>query len=331
MYSLKTGFTNLETLMQAIGNDLIAAGFVVNNINGNTAVSNISTASKVVVLDAGTQIDSRSDSESWSIILNANDADDWLDINVLPKSQVVNTNQAATTVSTTANAIPDPVTGLLPTTGFECGRISRNADPAKHFISRMGGWKLNAVGAGHPISYCFSASDHGFGICCWAETTTDSGTDFSWLVVQRGVQSSNLGLPAYKSPLIAIFSTENAGDASTLDADCIQTYVVIEDDINAVTPPVSASVVGPDQYPIINPMQQVSTTADNAIMVLFPQLYNTSRHVYFLVLDMLGYSSADTISMSSSVPVSFQSGVRNYQALIANGVGNTGVRILFPM
>lgn len=328
MYSLKTGFTNLETLMQSIGQELIASGFVVNCINRNAQISNISALSTSIVLDAGSGIDIRSDNEPWSVILKADDAGDWFSLNVLPKSQIQNLDEAATTIVT---GTADPLTGLVTSTGFECGRISRGADPDKYFVSRMGGWKLGAVGSGHPISYCFSASDHGFSLCCWSETSTDSGTDFSWVVVQRGVQSSNLGLPTYKSPLLAVFSTEGAGDPNTLDEQCIETYTVIEDDINAVTPPVSACVVGPDQYPIINPMQQVSTTADNAVMVLFPQLYNTSRHVYFLVLDMLGYSSADTISMSSTVPVSFQSGVRNYQALLANGVGNTGVRILFPM
>ena len=331
MYSLKTGFINLETLMQSIGQDLLSAGFLVNAINKNQQISNISAASTSIVLDAGPAVDARSDAEPWSIILKASDVDDWFSINVLPKSQIINTDEGASSAYKDPNVLPDPVTGSVASSGFECGRISRNADPDKYFISRLAGWKLAATGAGQPMSYCFAASDHGFGICCWSETTTDSGTDFSWLVVQRGVQSSNLGLPSYKSPLLAVFSTEGDGDPNALDADCIQTYVVIEDDINAVTPPASAVIVGADQYPIINPMQQVSTTPDNAIMVLFPQLYNTSRHIYFLVLDMLGYSSADTISMSSTVPVSFQSGVRNYQALLANGVGNTGVRILFPM
>lgn len=60
----------------------------------------------------------------------------------------------------------------------------------------------------------------------------------------------------------------------------------------------------PDVTPIINVLQQVSTPENNAV-IQFPKRINTHRHTYSLLLDMLGYISADIMSADSEVPVTF--------------------------
>lgn len=320
MYIEKTGFTNLETLIQSIATQMLASGFTLGAVNGSTAAANVSSAANSIVLHAGS-VDSRSTSEPWSVVLKASDVDDYVSLHVIATAQL--------------SVDVAPISGhdaSTPPIIYEAGRVSRDSDQSKFFIHRSSGWKLDAGAdnTANPISYYLSVSDHGFALCCWSENTTISGTDFSWVVAQRGLQS-NLTLPTTKSPVICVFQTETSGDPDVLDSGCIQRFVVIEDDINVSSSPVSAVQAEADVVPIINPLQQVSITPDDAVLILYPQLYNTSRHVYFLVLDMLAYVSADVISMSSVVNVSFTTGVKNYLALLANGANNTGVRILFPM
>jgi hypothetical protein len=327
MYISRSGFINLETMIQDIATQMLANGFTLGAINGSNAASNISASATSIVLNAGSGVDTRYQTEPWSVVFKASEADNYVSINILPTGQlnvdVAPTNQIGTVIDPTTK---QPVPVLI-----EAGRISRDASTDHYFIHRNSGWLLPVSdSASHPISYYLSISDHGFSLCCWSEATTITGTDFSWVVAQRGVQS-NLTLPSTKSPVICVFQTETSGDATTLDPACIQRFTVIEDDVGAATDPISAVLTAPDCVPIINPLQQVSITADDAVLVLYPQLYNTSRHAYFLVLDMLAYVSADVISMSSLVNVSFSTGVKNYSALLANGANNTGVRILFPM
>lgn len=327
MYISRSGFTNLETMIQDIATQMLANGFSLGAVNGNSAASNVSSASKSIVLHAGAAVDPRYKSEPWSVVFKASDVDNYVSLNVIATGQLTVDVAPTTQVGETT----DPVSKLPIPILSEAGRVSRDANTDHYFIHRNNGWKLPiADPTAQPISYYLSISDHGFGLCCWSEGTTISGTDFSWVVAQRGVQS-NLTLPNTKSPVICVFQTETSGDPNTLDPACIQRYTVIEDDVGASTAPMSAVQTTSDCVPIINPLQQVSITPDDAVLILYPQLYNTSRHVYFLVLDMLAYVSADVISMSSTVNVSFLTGVKNYSALLANGVNNTGVRILFPM
>ncbi len=327
MYAYQQNFTNLETMIQFLGTQLLAHGFVLAAVNGNSAAANISGAATDIVVNAASGVDSRSSTEPWSIKLRANDAEGWVAINILPTSQMSNFDPPQSDLPNYTPAKGDTTEHKL-----EAGRVSVNSDSARYFIHRTNGWNLTSLdGSGNPISVYLAISDHGISLCCWAEDQLDSGRCSSWLVAQRGVQQSNLQLPSYKSPVICIFQTESSGDASTLTPESIQRFIVIEDDISAATAPVSAVIAQPDVFPILNPLQQVTFTPDNNVIVLFPQLYNTSRHIYFLVLDMMAYTSADAVSMSSTVPVAFSIGTKNYFALTANGDLNTGMRILLPM
>jgi len=316
-YTKGQNIVGLENLVRKLAASMVTAGFTVVAVDG-AAGSNITSTAKKIVLSPNDTIDSLYENQKWSVILSASDADKTMAMNVLPSSQLNATTFEAVMRNATA----------------EVGRLAVDGLESNYFIDLAKDWKIDAAAdfAAYPFSYDLAISDHGFSLQVNAEGLDNTGTAFSWAVVQRGVVAET-GEVDPNSPLFAIYSIGGgqAGNPDTLNEKSIQRFTVIERDINAATAPISAVVPSPDGIPVINPLQQVMIAEGNKAIVLFPHMINTHRYLYHIVLDMLGYTSADVISAASNVDVSPASIKTTYRAMNANGKDNRGMRILFPI
>jgi len=305
----------LENLARTMAQSFATSGFQVVAVDG-AAGTNITAAAKSIVLSAEVVVDSLYINQKWSVIIAGSDADKTLSIHVLPSNQL----------SATFEAVKRNATA-------EVGRVSVDGSETKYFIDLVKDWKIDSAAdfAAYPFSYDLSVTDHGFALQVNAEGLDNTGTAFSWLVVQRGVIAET-GEVDPNSPLFAIFSAAGgqSGDPDVLNPKSIQRFVVIERDIFAATSPISAVVPSPDGIPVLNPLQQVMIAEGNKAIVLFPHMINSHRYLYHIVLDMLGYTSADVISAASQIELTPASIKRVYRALNANGKDNRGMRVLFP-
>lgn len=309
----------LENMTRDLVAKMITAGFSLVAVDGK-AGTQISVASKSFYLKAGNTIDPLYDNQKWGIILNADDDKKQLSVNVLPENQVDTTDY--TPAQRAANV--------------EVGRLSKSGAQDKFFIQLVEDWKMDPTAdlSAMPLTYDFVTTDHGVALHVNAESFDNTGTAFSWFVVQRGVQLNDVK-PGDHSPLFCIFSCGGGlkGDPDVIQADAIQRFTVIEDGVNAATVPMSAVQPTPDSAPIINPLQQVMIAEGNRAIVLFPQMINTQRYVYFATLDMLGYTSADVLSAGSVVqlnPLNAENKTK-YKGMNANGRDNRGMRLMLPI
>lgn len=309
----------LETLTRKLVADLITAGFTLVAVDGAAATTVTPTAKSFYLLASAT-IDPLYANQKWGIILEASDANKQLAVNVLPDNQVSATDHGAAMRSATV----------------EIGRLSKSGLATSFFIDLVADWKMDASAdtAAYPLTYDLVTTDHGVALHVNAEGFDNTGTAFSWFVVQRGVQAGDTK-PGDHSPLFCVFSCGGGqnGDPDTAIATSIQRYTVIEDGIYSATVPISAVSPTPDGCPIINPMQQVMIAEGNRAVVLFPQLINTQRYVYFATLDMLGYTSADVLSAGSEVDLNPTAAAlkTTYRGMNANGKDNRGMRLLLPI
>lgn len=316
-YTKGQNIVGLENLVRKLAASMVSAGFTVVAVDG-AAGSNITATAKRIVLTPTAALDTLYENQKWSVLISGSDADKTLTMNVLPSTQITGSTF-------------DPV---LRNATAEVGRIAVDGLEANYFIDLVKDWKIDAAAdfAAYPFSYDFVTSNHGFALQVNAEGLDNTGTAFSWVVVQRGVVAET-GEVDPNSPLFAIYSIGGgqAGNPDTLNEKSIQRFTVIERDINAATAPISAVVPSPDGIPVINPLQQVMIAEGNKAIVLFPHMINTHRYLYHIVLDMLGYTSADVISAASNVDVTPASIKTTYRAMNANGKDNRGMRILFPI
>jgi len=315
-YTKGQSIVGLENLARKVAQAMVSAGFTVTAVDG-AAGSTIGTNARSLVLTPSAAVDSLFENQKWSVILTASNTDKTLSLHVLPTSQI----------NASFEAVKRSSTG-------EVGRVSVDGAEDSFFIDLAKDWKVdaNAEFAAYPFSFDLSVGNHGFALHVNAEGLDNTGTAFSWLVVQRGVIAET-GAVDPNSPLFAVFSAGGgqAGDPDTLNPKSIQRFTVIERDINAATAPISAVVPSPDGIPVINPMQQVMIAEGNSAIVLFPHMINSHRYLYHIVLDMLGYTSADVMSAASQVDLTPASVKTTYRALNANGKDNRGMRILFPV
>lgn len=304
----------MQNVARAIAQAMSEMGFTVTTVDGlpNTVVT---TDAKRIVLDATNTVDPKAVNEPWSVVIEGHDLDRWLSVNVVPTVQV---NSASV------------VSKMSETT--ESGRLSVGSKIDRHFINlTQWGVSEGATYDALPFTIYICTTNHGIGVHVSIDALDNTGKAFSWFIVQRPVQQSNLEVPVGPAPLFAVFRSEGNGDPDVFDANEVIRITVRERDIHAASSPVTACGFEPDVWPIINAMQQVSVTPDNNAVITFPQQINTHRHVYALMLDMLGYTSADICSSASEVPIVFSGNPsRTYTALNANGANNRGLRILFP-
>ena len=314
-----TKLVGLEALTRDLVGKMIAAGFSLVAVDG-TAGTTVTPSGKTFYLLASDAVDPMYQNQKWGIILGADDTTKTLSVNVLPDNQVNDTDYTAAKRSATE----------------EVGRMSKGGLVANFFIDLVNDWKMDEAAdmSAYPLTYDFITTDHGIALHINAEGFDNKGTAFSWFVVQRGVQTGDT-TPGDHSPLFAIFSCGGglAGDPDTIKPEAALRYTVIEDGIFSATLPVSAVQPTPDSAPIINPLQQVMIAEGNRAIVLFPQMINTQRYVYFATLDMLGYTSADVLSAGSEVELNplKQANKTKYLGMNANGKDNRGMRLMLPI
>ncbi len=311
----KGNFIGTEPLARSLVKDLAANGFTVKAVDGAETDQIADTATKFVLF-AGTDVDTQVADQPWAMIIEASNTARFLSINILPQLQVTPEWTAA---KRDANK--------------EVGRLNVAGQTDKNFAS-MDEWGMEATAdlSVFPLTYDLVLTDHGIAFSMHAEGFDNTGRAHSWFVCQRGVTEGETAV-GEKSPLFCVFSNAGGqvGDPDKLVANSVLRYTVIEKDILAATAPISAVVPSPDGFPIINPMQQVMLGEGNVAIVLFPQIINTHRYVYFTTLDMLGYTSADVISASSEVDLKPGAKLTTYRGMNANGADNRGMRVLFPV
>lgn len=314
-----TKLIGLEALTRDLVAKLITAGFSLIAVDGKAGTTVTPTA-KAFYLMASATVDPLFENQKWGILLSADDTAKQMAVNVLPDIQVDDEDYTAAMRSATV----------------EVGRMAKSGLQASFFVDLIADWKMDTAAdmTAYPLTYDLVTTDHGIALHLNAEGFDNTGTAFSWFVVQRGVQEGDT-VPGDHSPLFAVFSCGGglAGDPDTLKPESIQRYVVIEDGIFAATVPVSAVQASADCGPIINPMQQVMIATGNRAIVLFPQMINTQRYVYFATLDMLGYTSADVLSSGSQVQLNPLKATEKtvYQGMNANGKDNRGMRLMLPV
>lgn len=314
-----TKLVGLEAMTRDLVGKMITAGFSLVAVDGKAGTTVTPTAKSFYLLAAAT-VDPLYQNQKWGIILSADNTAKTLSVNVLPDNQVNSTDYTAAKRSATE----------------EVGRMAKGGLLANFFIDLVNDWKMDAAAdmSAYPLTYDFITTDHGIALHINAEGFDNKGTAFSWFVVQRGVQTGDT-TPGDHSPLFAIFSCGGglAGDPDTIKPEAALRYTVIEDGIYSATVPVSAVQPTPDSAPIINPLQQVMIAEGNRAIVLFPQMINTQRYVYFATLDMLGYTSADVLSAGSEVELNPLKAANKtkYLGMNANGKDNRGMRLMLPI
>lgn len=311
----KGNFIGTEPLARELVKDLAANGFTVKAVDGAETTQIADTATKFVLF-ADVAVDTQAVEQPWAIVIEASNVGRFLDVHILPQLQIDETwNPAKRSGNSTV--------GKLSVGGLDSNRF---ADMAKWGMSGQADLSV------FPLAFDLVITDHGIAFSMNAEGHDNKGTAHSWFVCQRGVTEGETAV-GEKSPLFCVFSNAGGqqGNPDDLINDSILRYTVIEKDIKSATVPISAVVPSPDGMPIINSLQQVMLGEGNVAIVLFPQLINTHRYVYFTTLDLLGYTSADVISASSEVDLKPGAKLTTYRGMNANGSDNRGMRILFPI
>lgn len=311
----KGNFIGTEALARSLVADMALNGFTVKAVDG-AETTQIADTAKKFLLFADVGVDTQATEQPWAVLIEASDVGRFLDVSILPQLQIDETfNPAKRSGNTTV------------------GRMTDDGSDSKHFADMVEwGMEGQADLSVFPLTYDLVVTDHGFAFSMNAEGFDNKGTAHSWFVCQRGVTEGETTV-GEKSPLFCIFSNAGGqkGNPDKLEATSVLRYTVIEKNIKSATAPISAVVPTPDGMPIINPIQQVMLGEGNVALVLFPQMINTHRYVYFTTLDLLGYTSADVISASSEVDLKPGAKLVTYRGMNANGSDNRGMRVLFPI
>lgn len=312
-----TGLIGFEATLRAIVSKMRIMGFDVIAVGGASS-STVPASATNVVLKATSVVDPLVADQPWVVVLDASDASKYLDVYVLPENQL--------TASYSAPARDETKT---------VGKLSVDSETERRFIHLVDEWGMDETTefAATPIGFTLHSTDHGFAMHIHSESRDWSGMSFSWMVVQRGVETPVVPPAGSTSPLFCVYSAGGGqqGNPDVMRPTSVQRFTVIEADLFAATEPVSAVVATPDNMPIINPLQQVALMKGNRVAAFFPQAINTHRHIYFLKLDMLAYTSADVIAMSSEVPLMPNNEQVYFRAGCANGSDNRGMRVMFPV
>ena len=319
----RSGYTRVPELFYAITQDLLANGFTMvfptTPLLAPVAGTPYTSIYKVT-LAATAAIDPLIASQPWSIQFN-----------------VRGTQFATVTIATPVQLTADGKAALVQDAGSDTGMLSPtlnwssygNAtdDPANTFIAR-GATVTSVIEASYPFSYRISTSSNGVVVAIWADasdaaTTIQAPSAFQWFCVQRPVDHStgSATIPAtVHAPLFCVFGM-NAK---------VYKFVVREADVLKPSVPVDATTNTVDSQAIINGTQQVAITETNQYVITFPNGLNTQRYMYTTELDMIAYTSADVISAFTDVPLTVygEASARSYKALNANGINNTGMRML---
>lgn len=318
-YAIKHGYTSQTLMAHDIAKVMIAAGYTLVSQDG-TAKDTLAAPSEgansiSLVLDSSAAVDPCfADGQVYRALIEVKSGS--LDICFATPTQI---SEAGT------------VAAFPIANGGKMGRLTKDGKTSN--TTPNNSWFEAALATGSvsagavdlraaPQSMMVVASKHGLAVMRWTEGYDDSGKAFSWFCVQRGVDSSGTPHTTKKAPLWCVYSIGGT--------DIFQ-FVVRESDVNAPTPPTTATDDGDDSNRLFNCKQQVSITESEKFNLAIPRDITTQRYFYPLELDMIGYSSADVISQYSEAPVRMygEAADRVYKAMNANGAKNTNMRILF--
>jgi len=178
------------------------------------------------------------------------------------------------------------------------------------------------ISATYPLTYYLAITPRGFFLSIWEGSAADmSGTNFSWMLVQRPVKrDTGEVVTDGKAPVFCVNSVGNQ----------LNRFVVRESDVVDASAIARADVDSKDCTAIINSKKQVGVSENNQYIVNYPSRLNTPRYAYTYELDMIGYASATVISSTTEVPQKLYSEAedRTYIGLQSNIAQNNGMRIL---
>lgn len=178
------------------------------------------------------------------------------------------------------------------------------------------------ISATFPMTYYLAITPRGFFLSIWEGSIADmSGTNFSWMLVQRPVKRDTGEVVIDgKAPVFCVNSVGNQ----------INRFVVRESDVVDASAIARADVDSKDCTAIINSKKQVGVSENNQYIVNYPSRLNTPRYAYTYELDMIGYASATVISSTTEVPQKLYNEAtdRTYIGLQSNIAQNNGMRIL---
>lgn len=295
------GFVSCKNLTDQLVADLIANGFVLKFPQTFTAGGAAPTAT----LEAGANVDPLAATQPWRIRIEGSDT--GIAFNVAPPLQ-----------------LPDSGGVVMETSQMSSGLLGTATAP---FVNHAGsgGWvPSSADKAAYPMSYRLTVSRQGFVLYVWLHDSDKVGGKFSWVCVQRPVDSqTGETLVTGKAPVFCVFSTGNK----------INRFVVREVDVLRPQNIVDATAHSEDSRAIINDKNQVAISEDSKYIITFPNGLNTPRYAYTHELDLIAYTSADVISAWAEVPLTVygEATPRTYKAMNASGAYNTGMRILMLM
>lgn len=328
----RNGFTDITAMGFQIVKDLETTGFsVVAADKLDTDVYQATTNHYILEPDAS--VDPLIEDQPWRLMLEFNQNTGYINVWALTPTQIDDTNSPTQYKQ-----------------DYDSGRLSleNSADSslAKSFFwhrakdkTQWSCYKPDGVDdQSIPLSYHLSVTDHGVFFHMWAESFDSAGDCFCWFVIQRPVDcNTGLVVSDGKAMLMCMFSRHGMDNINKLNnavdskvTESIQMFTVRESDINKPTIPVSAVVPTADNYPVINPIQQIALMEDSNYVIRMPQGFTTDRYIYDYKLDMIAYTSADVLSQWSrpSFTVFGEPAMRTYKALNANFPNNTGMRIL---
>lgn len=308
----RQGFITVPQLFNAVITDMLANGFTLKfPVTHNSA-------DEVVTLEASATVDPLAATQPWRVQFQA--TSDFIgNMVVATPLQLPNDGTAALDYKIVGDTLPQDVTGILGTKHFLALGTVNSA--VNRFIDRTVRIPDLATAASFPLSYRLSISDRGFTLFVWEEASDTDGDKFSWVNVQRPVDHvTGEAVVTGKCPVFCVYSLANS----------IRKFVVREIDVLRPTYSVSATSDTADSAAIINSVQQVAISEDNKYIVTFPNHLNTQRYAYTYELDQIAYTSADVISQAAQVPIRpYGEAVdRIYRAMNANGINNSGMRLL---
>jgi hypothetical protein len=178
------------------------------------------------------------------------------------------------------------------------------------------------VSATYPMSYYLAITPRGFYLSIWQGAGTNvSGTDFSWVLVQRPVhRDTGIVVVEGKAPVFCVNAVGNQ----------INRFVVREADLVDASTITSAVLDTKDTTAIINDKKQIGVSENNQYIVNYPSRLNTPRYAYTYELDMIGYTSATVVGGTTEVPQTLygEETPRKYIGMHANILNNNGMRIV---
>lgn len=178
------------------------------------------------------------------------------------------------------------------------------------------------LSATFPLAYQLSISPRGLYIAIWQGSMADvSGTDFSWLLVQRPVhRDTGATVVEGKAPVFCVNSVGNV----------INRFIVRESDVVDASKNVIATQDTRDGTAIINDKKQIGVSENNQYVVNYPSRLNTPRFAYTYELDMIGYCSATVVSGTTEIPQTLygEATPRTYIGMHSNLPANNGMRIV---